>query len=64
MKHGRKVFFGVVGLGALVGGLSLCLRYAAPGQVVFPAFATAVVTIVSAVVLGNVGEHLAKRGQP
>ena len=42
MKHGRKVFFGSVGLFSLVFGLALCLNFPAPGQVVFPAFATAV----------------------
>jgi hypothetical protein len=64
MTLGRKVTFGAVGLLSLVAGLGLCLRFATAGQVVFGAFAAAVVSIVTAVVLGNVGEHIAKRGQP
>ena len=64
MKAGhRKLMFGFVGLFFLVGGLALCLQRGEVGQVAFPAYATAVVTIVTAVVLGNVGEHLAQRGQ-
>lgn len=63
VKGLRKLAFGFTGLLFLLCGLALCLRYAAAGQVIFSAYATALVTIVTAVVLGNVGEHLSKRGQ-
>jgi hypothetical protein len=56
----RKVTMLSLGLGALFGGLALAV-WAPHGAVVFPAFATAVTTCVGAAILGNVGEHVAKR---
>lgn len=61
---GRKVAFGIISLGALLGGLSVCVYAGQSGAVLFPAYATTVGAIVTAVVVGNVGEHLAKKGQP
>lgn len=59
----RKVAFGFLGLSVLLLGYSLTLAWPA-GAVAFPAFATAVVSVVVSVTVGNVGEHLAKKGQP
>lgn len=64
MRGKRKLAFGFVGLVFLVGGLALCLQFKDPGQVIFASYAAALVTIVTAVVLGNVGEHFAQRKDP
>jgi hypothetical protein len=59
----RKVTMLSLGLGALLGGLSVAV-WTAHGGVVFPAYATAVSAITTAAILGNVGEHLAAKGKP
>lgn len=53
----RKVIIYAIAAASLTTGLGLSF-YATIG-VVFPAFATALSAITTAVVVGNVGEHLA-----
>lgn len=60
----RKVVMGFGGMGFLFGGLLASLRWSDAGKVVYTAFASSVVAIVTAVVIGNVGEHFANKGQP
>ena len=62
--YGRKVAFGVFAMLATLAALWLCLYYPTAGAVLFPAYATFAGSVVVAVVVGNVGEHMAKRGQP
>lgn len=64
MRGHRKliVFFGAATF--LLAGLLFCLAWEGAGAVVFSPYATAIVTLATAVVLGNVGEHLAKKGTP
>ena len=59
----RKLIFGGLGLLTLAAGYGATLAYPS-GHVSFPAFATAVVSTVAAVVIGNVGEYLATRSAP
>jgi hypothetical protein len=61
MKGARKVAFGAYALAILSGGYALC-AFRPEAHVSFGAFATAVVSILTAVVIGNVGEHVAQRG--
>ena len=58
LKGVRKLVFGSVGILALLLGLGLCAA-SPPIAVAYPAFAAAAVSIVLAVVAGNVGEHVA-----
>lgn len=62
MKGNRKVLFGAYALAALLGGLWLCAHYGSVGQALFAPFATTVGAVVTAIVAGNVGEHLANKG--
>ncbi len=66
MKGWRKLIFGLLGLLFLAGAFAACLRWPEAGKVLFATFAAADVGIVSAVVVGNVGEHFAQRpgGKP
>lgn len=64
MKSWRKVIVGFGGMGFLFGGLIAACRWADAGKVVYTAFASGVVAVVTAVVAGNVGEHLANRSKP
>jgi hypothetical protein len=57
----RKIVMLWSGLGTLTLGLGVAV-WAPQGGVAFPAFATAVTACVSAAILGNVGEHVAKKG--
>lgn len=61
-KGWRKVAFGALALSVLSGGVALC-AWKTEAAVVYPAFATAVCAVVTAVVAGNIGEHVVGRGQ-
>lgn len=57
----RKLYVYTLGVAALGLGLWAC---SLPNvAVAYAAFATAVVSLATAVVLGNVGEHIAGRGK-
>jgi len=60
MRGSRKLLFGLLGLLFLTFALALCLRNGEAGKVLFPSFAAAVVGIVTVVVAGNVGAHVAQ----
>jgi hypothetical protein len=62
LKGVRKLVFGALALLFLAGGYVFTL-YKPVGLTTFPAYVTGVVSILSAVVFGNVGEHAASRGQ-
>lgn len=62
LKGSRKVAFGAFALVVLGAGFALC-AWKPEVVVAFSAFATAVVSCLTAVVIGNVGEHVAGRGQ-
>lgn len=62
--YGRKVAFGVFSELVTLWALWLCLRYPGPGTVLFTPFAAFAAGVVTAVVIGNVGEHFSKKGQP
>lgn len=62
MRGERKVRIFCVAVGGLLAGLALC---AVPSvAIAFPAFATALSAVTTAVVLGNVGEHFASKEKP
>lgn len=60
---GRKVQFGIIAMVLTLFALVFCLRFPESGAVLFPAYATFAAAVVTAVVVGNVGEHMAQRGQ-
>lgn len=61
MKKGsRKVVFGALALVSLGAGFALCV-FKPVGFTGFGAYATAVVSVLAAVVAGNVGEHHAEK---
>jgi hypothetical protein len=55
-KGVRKIVFGTISLVFLGAGFGVCV-WKPGGFVGFPAYATAVCTVLAAVVAGNFGEH-------
>lgn len=64
MKGLRKFYFGAFSILSTIGALWLCLLYGEAGKILFPSYATFAAGVTAGVIIGNVGEHLAKRGQP
>jgi uncharacterized membrane protein YjjB (DUF3815 family) len=58
----RKMVVVFIGILALLVGLALCVVEGV--AVAYGAFATGIVSLVAAFVVGNVGEHFARKDKP
>lgn len=57
------MLFGAFVILTTLAALWMCLCYGETGKVLFPSYATFAAAALTAVVIGNVGEWAAKRGQ-